>query len=233
MEEAKIDSMESNVQENENANEQLEKIIKSSETSTMPESAQVGQVAAVEYAGFWVRVAAALVDFAILLVPMMIVNVITAKFLGGFAGTVLMWTYAIYMLSTRQATFGKMAVGIKVVTVDGKNATTGKLALREIVGKILNMLTLYIGFIMVAFTAKKQGLHDMIASTVVVYDPSKKKRKWLVILGIIFSCIIPVAILFSVILISLSAARNKAQHKANESSQKAQTLQMQLNEQNK
>ncbi|EKE25781.1 MAG: rdd [uncultured bacterium] len=191
MEETKNDLLKAGVQEN--VNEQPESIIKSSETSSAPDASQAGQATAVEYAGFWVRFAAALVDGLILIIPVAIANVIFAKTLGGqFAGTISMWAYAIYMLNTRQATFGKMALGIKVISVDGKNATVGKLALREIVGKILNFLTLYIGFIMVAFTAKKQGLHDMIAGTVVVYDPARKRRAWLVVVGIVFALIIPI-----------------------------------------
>lgn len=80
------------------------------------------------------------------------------------------------MLNTRQATLGKMALGLKVTAVDGGKPTIGRLALREILGRFVNAITLFIGYIIIAFTEKKQGLHDMMVDTVVIYDPARKKR---------------------------------------------------------
>jgi uncharacterized RDD family membrane protein YckC len=184
-----------------------EKIIQSVGTNSIEQVAS--QLVAVEYAGFWTRLAAVIVDGLVLLIPSIIINVLFGKMLGLFMQYVLMWTYAIYMLNTKQATFGKMAVGIKVTTVDGGKPTLGKLVFREILGKILNILTLFMGYLVVAFTKKKQGLHDMIANTVVVYDPTRKKQKWLVILGAIF--IPAVGVIVVVLLIGFNDARNKAQ----------------------
>lgn len=202
-----------------NANEsstetQLQQIV----ASGAAETAQIKPIQ-VEYAGFWVRFAAVLIDGFVLFIPNIIIQTIFGKSIGGFLAYVLMWTYAIYMLNTKQATLGKMAVGLKVTTADGSKPTIGKLALREILGKILNAFTLGIGYIMVAFTKKKQGLHDMIADTVVTYDPNRKKRPWLVVLGIIFALIIPtIGILAGIILVSTNTARNKAQDAATKAS---------------
>jgi uncharacterized RDD family membrane protein YckC len=196
-----------------NPSDQMQQIISSAENieDSTVEAAQ-SSIKAVEYAGFWVRFAAVLVDGLVLIVPSIIVNVIFGKSLGVFMQYVLGWTYAIYMLNTRQATLGKMAVGLKVTTIDGGMPTTGKLALREILGKILDVVTLGIGYLMIVFTAKKQGLHDMIADTVVVYDPARKRRGWLVVMGIVFALIIPImGILAGVILVSTNSAKNKAQ----------------------
>lgn len=215
-----------------NVSEQLQQIIQSSE-SIAPQR-EDATVAAVEYAGFWVRFAANLVDGLVLIIPSIIVNVIFGKNLGVFMQYVLTWTYAIYMLNTRQATLGKMALGIKVTTTNNDKLTVGKLALREIVGKILNLFTLGIGYLMIVFTEKKQGLHDKLADTVVVYDPTRKRRGWLVVLGIVFALVIPImGILAGVILVSTNAARQKALDNANEARQKAQNIEMQLQEQNK
>ena len=147
--------------------QQPEPIVQTMETMSQPQV----EVAAAEmrYAGFWIRVLASIIDSVILIVPSAVVSANYGKGLGAFMQYVLMWAYAIYMLNTRQATLGKMAVGIKVISANGNNQTLEKLALREIIGKFLNMITLGIGYLMVAFTAKKQGLHDMIADTVVVY----------------------------------------------------------------
>jgi uncharacterized RDD family membrane protein YckC len=51
--------------------------------------------------------------------------------------------------------------------MNGERIPFGKALLRS-VGKILSQMIFYIGFIMAAFTEKKQGLHDMIAGTIVV-----------------------------------------------------------------
>lgn len=75
--------------------------------------------------------------------------------------------YAFMESSKYQASLGKMAMGIKVVDLNGDRITFGKAFLRSI-GKIISASVFYIGFLMAAFTEKKQGLHDMIASTLVV-----------------------------------------------------------------
>jgi len=78
------------------------------------------------------------------------------------------WLYFARMESSaKQATLGKMALSIIVTDVNGNRLTFGR-ATGRYFGKILSGLILYIGFIMAAFTEKKQALHDMIAGTLVV-----------------------------------------------------------------
>ena len=69
--------------------------------------------------------------------------------------------------SANQATVGKMALGIQVTDLQGNRISFGR-ALGRTLAKILSGLILLIGYIMAAFTEKKQGLHDMIAGTLVV-----------------------------------------------------------------
>lgn len=69
--------------------------------------------------------------------------------------------------SAHQATWGKRAMGIKVATLDGRRIGFGH-AVGRWFAKLLSYLTLCIGFLMAAFTSRKQALHDMVASTVVV-----------------------------------------------------------------
>jgi uncharacterized RDD family membrane protein YckC len=187
-------------------NEQLQQIIQSADEVVSGEQI-VAPLTPLEYAGFWVRFAALLVDGLVLLIPTFIINMITGK---EFFGTILMWIYMIYMINTKQATLGKMAVGIKVISLDGTNLSLGKIVLRETLGKFISGIILGIGYIMAGFTEKKQGLHDMMASTVVVYDSSRERRKWLVVLGVIVGMIVPVGILLSVVLVSLGSAKQKA-----------------------
>ena len=69
--------------------------------------------------------------------------------------------------SSRQATLGKMALGIKVTSLDGERISFLR-ATGRYFATILSSLLLMIGYIMAAFTQRKQALHDMIASTLVV-----------------------------------------------------------------
>jgi uncharacterized RDD family membrane protein YckC len=69
--------------------------------------------------------------------------------------------------SAKQATVGKMALGIIVTDLEGRRLGFGR-ATGRYFAKILSALILGIGFLMAAFTERKQGLHDMVASTLVV-----------------------------------------------------------------
>jgi len=69
--------------------------------------------------------------------------------------------------SARQATLGKMAVGIVVTDERGARISFGR-ATGRFFAKFLSMLILYVGYLMAAFTEKKQGLHDVLAGTLVV-----------------------------------------------------------------
>ena len=71
--------------------------------------------------------------------------------------------------SSRQATLGKMGVGIKVGNANGQRITFVN-ALGRYLGKILSTLTLLIGFMMAGWDSKKQALHDKLASTYVFYN---------------------------------------------------------------
>ncbi|ELR71029.1 Serine/threonine protein kinase [Fulvivirga imtechensis AK7] len=75
--------------------------------------------------------------------------------------------FALMESSAKQGTVGKMALGLKVIGKDGQRINFGQAVLRYI-GKIISGMILMIGYIMAAFTEKKQALHDMIASTYVV-----------------------------------------------------------------
>lgn len=131
------------------------------------------------YAGFWVRVLAYLIDFVILLVVQSVINLFFGvSVFGAEAPSALGASNAIGLIigiayfagfeaSDKQATPGKMALGLIVTDTDG-----GRISFLRAIGryfaKILSGLILFIGYIMVAFTDRKQGLHDLLASTLVV-----------------------------------------------------------------
>jgi uncharacterized RDD family membrane protein YckC len=60
-----------------------------------------------------------------------------------------------------------MLLGLKVTDLNGHRISVGRAAGRWF-SKIISAMILAIGYIMVGFTEKKQGLHDMIAGTLVV-----------------------------------------------------------------
>ena len=133
----------------------------------------------VAYGGFWIRVVAYLID-AILLT---IVYGIVARLLGidifesdwrhydpldNLLSLVIGWLYfALLESSERGATVGKMVMGLRVVTSDGQRLSFMN-ATGRYFAKILSAIILFIGFIMVAFTDRKRGLHDIIAGTLVI-----------------------------------------------------------------
>jgi uncharacterized RDD family membrane protein YckC len=73
------------------------------------------------------------------------------------------WFYFAYLESSRnQATLGKLALRIAVTDLQGNRITFARATLRFF-AKIVSVITLFVGFIIIAFTRYKQGLHDMIA----------------------------------------------------------------------
>lgn len=127
-----------------------------------------------EYAGFWIRVGANLIDGFLL----GIVNGILTLLGGGFdspnplmslISTVIGVAYVVIMESSEgQATLGKKAVGIKVGDANGDRISVAN-ALGRYFAKFLSFIILCIGFMMVGWDDKKQGLHDKLASTYVFY----------------------------------------------------------------
>ena len=82
--------------------------------------------------------------------------------------TVLAWLYfAVCESSPWQATLGKLALGIRVTDLHG-NRIGFPHALGRYLAKFLSVLILGIGFLMVGWTKRKQGLHDMLAKTLVL-----------------------------------------------------------------
>ena len=126
------------------------------------------------YAGFWKRFAAILIDGLITSTVTSPLYVAFAKspsaratFVSTF-GTVVSWLYSSFMESSPwQATLGKRAMAIQVTDLAGNRINFAR-ATGRYFAKILSALTFGIGFLMAAFTKRKQALHDMVAGTLVV-----------------------------------------------------------------
>lgn len=133
------------------------------------------------YAGFWKRLVAFVIDTLIGTLAAFVFGFAAGLILGAggtsedalatlgnLIGVVVMWLYfALMESSEKQATFGKQWLGMRVTDAEGKRISFGRATGRHF-GKILSSLLVCIGYLMIAFTKKKQGLHDMMASCVVV-----------------------------------------------------------------
>ena len=75
--------------------------------------------------------------------------------------------YEAYFLTTKGATPGKMALGLKVIRADGGPITIG-LAVGRYFASFLSGITLCIGYIIAGFDAQKRSLHDHICATRVI-----------------------------------------------------------------
>lgn len=87
--------------------------------------------------------------------------------------------YALFHSSRYQATPGKMALGIKVTNKAGERISFER-ATARFFSKYITALTLGVGYVMAAFSSRKQALHDFIASTLVVnrYDAFIMKKEY-------------------------------------------------------
>jgi uncharacterized RDD family membrane protein YckC len=141
----------------------------------------------VQYAGFWRRLAAYVIDMVILAfanyqyLSYQSTNMSVMANLGYYEFTyanygvmiavfsiLISWVYFCGMESSPlQATLGKLAVGIYVTDLEGQRVSFGK-ATGRYFAKMISGLILGIGFIMAGYTDKKQALHDKIAKCLVL-----------------------------------------------------------------
>ena len=138
---------------------------------------------ALEYAGFWQRALAFLIDWLIVVVISMPIIVLAfgAEYFSldpvrrSWDLVIALIVGIIVVLFWRNwgATPGKLAVGVKVVdAANGSRPSTGRLVLR-LACYLLSALPLYLGFVWIAFDRRKQGWHDKIAGTVVIQETSE------------------------------------------------------------
>jgi len=165
--------------------------------ATVPAYAGYAAISRVEYAGFWVRFLAFLIDNAVMGIGfvLILIPLIFLTGLGGFIGEIhpnedmndvgifmlfgllflaatasllLTWLYHALMESSEwQATLGKKVLGLVVTDMAGRRVSFGRATGRHFAKIITNMVPAFIGYIMAGFTERKQALHDMIAGCLV------------------------------------------------------------------
>ena len=147
--------------------------------SPFPEESEIignqYQTGTTTYAGFWIRVLASFIDGLIIQIPLFAIFFIFGfelifanETLINFLGIILQLVYMVYFESSEsQATPGKMVCGLAVIGTYGR--LTVKHALGRYLSRFFSIITLGIGYFIIGFTEKKQGLHDMVADTYVIY----------------------------------------------------------------
>jgi len=120
------------------------------------------------YGGFWIRALAYIIDGILIGVVVGILTLTSDPAARNTVSTIVGWLYfALMESSARQATLGKSLLGLAVTDTSGRRISFLRATGRHF-AKILSAIILFIGFIMVAFDARKQGLHDKLADTLVV-----------------------------------------------------------------
>ena len=130
------------------------------------------------YAGFWRRVAGYLIDYVVVVV-IYVCLVVMLRVIGSGSQiaplvfplyVIAAWIYSAGLESSaKQATLGKLAVGIKVTDLDGRRIGFGR-ATGRYFAHIVTVLTIGVGYAVAVFSRKRQTVHDMIADTLVVRD---------------------------------------------------------------
>jgi uncharacterized RDD family membrane protein YckC len=123
-----------------------------------------------QYAAFWQRVVAALIDLVIIAVAETALRFVLPgrTWVGENLWFVLWFLYHSVMESSReQATIGKRILGIIVCGSDGRRLTFPRAAIRTL-AKVLSFLICGIGYVMPLLTPHRQALHDILTDAVVV-----------------------------------------------------------------
>ena len=142
----------------------------------------VGPAPGLAYAGFWWRVLAVLIDSILLVALLILGNRLFVKGIDYGNGNIVItegqWWYAVWGIidflyvpvtwAWLGHTPGHRALGMEIRRVDdGQRPSAGTIIVRYL-GYIISAIILGIGFLIAAFDPRKQGLHDKLASTVVV-----------------------------------------------------------------
>jgi uncharacterized RDD family membrane protein YckC len=138
------------------------------------------------YAGFISRLIAYVIDLVIISVSLFVITWTvntTIEFLNlsstavsdfakilmtGVTIFLFLAGYFILFWALAGQTPGKLIMGLRIVTLDGQQLSLGR-SIRRFVGYILSFLTLYIGFLWILVDDRRQGFHDKIAGTCVIY----------------------------------------------------------------
>ena len=126
------------------------------------------------FSGFWLRFGAGVCDFVILIIigfvsgfflQLLFYDTTFGESFNTIMGIIVSWAYICFFQSSKyQATLGQKLCGIKILDQNFKKITLGRATIRYFCLS-LSGLILLIGYFMIGFTKKKQGLHDIFSKT--------------------------------------------------------------------
>ncbi|MGG3471055.1 RDD family protein [Neobacillus pocheonensis] len=134
----------------------------------------------VRYAGFWMRFWAYLLDLIVIgsierivIKPVFRLLDLSLSEFNMFApisiaSAVIFYVYFVLMTKLFNQTLGKMVFGLKVIDLKQEKISWGTILFREWIGRFISA-TVIVGYFIVAFLPKKQGLHDFFANTTVIH----------------------------------------------------------------
>ena len=146
-----------------------------------PEGEKTYQRTEPHYAGFWIRAAAILLDSLFLTGASLLIFQPLRRAIGfgsvlftlvDFLELVFYFLYVCLFTWWSGQTLGKMITGIRVVTAGQGRGTLsfGQVMLREVIGKVLSFFPFGLGLLWAGWNKRKQGWHDLIANTYVVWE---------------------------------------------------------------
>lgn len=123
------------------------------------------------YVGFWRRLFASILDILILVFLLTMLFSFTQQTTPGVDTLIIILISALYFTTlpttNLQGTIGKLAIGAKIVDLNGNKISAGQSFIRFI-GQIISAVIFFIGFIMIASHWQKRALHDLMAGTYVI-----------------------------------------------------------------
>jgi tetratricopeptide (TPR) repeat protein len=143
-------------------------------TEPCPPAVHPNQDFPTNYASFWDRLGAYLIDILIRVALILFFIAVATKEQASALAVISAWLYySLFESSSWQATPGKKVLGLIVTDLYGQPISFGR-ATARFFGRLLSGLTLGVGFIMAGFTEKKQALHDELARCLVLRPADRK-----------------------------------------------------------
>ena len=124
-------------------------------------------LADLDYMGFWIRLAAELIDQVIIVLAILLLSLIISLTEFAWVLAVPVIVYLVYKHLKCQ-TPGRKLLKIKVVNAKGEDVGFWRGAFRETLAKFVSAIFLYLGFLWIGWDRRKRGWHDHLAGTFVV-----------------------------------------------------------------
>ena len=141
-------------------------------------------------APFLLRCGALIVDY-IVVIAIPVIGMLLSRFAGNDGAKLLNdtlnnagWIIAVFVCVTNLVflplasgqTIGKIATGLRIVSIDGSAPAISSILLRQTFGYVITAFSFGIGFLVSAFSRKGRALHDFLAGTVVIYADRRVRK---------------------------------------------------------